>query len=302
MKQTVLICIFFGCWFAAFGAVSASDFDGSAAYDFAAQQLALGPRTPGSEAHAAFLTLAEGAFSRAGWTVQRLSGVRNGETAINLILERPDGAEGDRPWIVLGAHYDSRLNANEDPVAANRTEPVPGGNDGASGVALLYGLAKSLDRSVSARVTLVLFDLEDQGGIEPYNDWCIGSKMVASYYKDQARKTGIQPDAVVILDMIGDPELGIYREKFSDPELGDEIWAVAAEAGYEDQFVNRARFSVYDDHIPFIEAGMRAVDLIDFDDPEWHTVRDDLSNVSQASLQAVGEVVLTWIERYSEKE
>ena len=91
-------------------------------------------------------------------------------------------------------------------------------------------------------------------------------------------------------------------EKFSDPELGDEIWAVAAEAGYEDQFVNRARFSVYDDHIPFIEAGMRAVDLIDFDDPEWHTVRDDLSNVSQASLQAVGEVVLTWIERYSEKE
>lgn len=273
-------------------------FDGEAAYQFAAAQLALGPRLPGSEAHAAFQELAQTAFSEADWTVQRLKGSHNGQTAINLIISQPGESEPNdrRPWILFGAHYDSRLHANEDLDPNNRELPVPGGNDGASGVAVLYGLARALDPESPVRVTLALFDLEDQGGIEPFQDWCIGSTMVAAYYAAQPQ----QPDAVVILDMIGDPDLNIFRERHSDPELSAQIWEVATELGYEAAFINREKFAIFDDHIPFMERGMRAVDLIDFDDPEWHTIRDDLSNVSQESLQIVGDVVLNWAVRFAE--
>lgn len=302
MSKHILLLAAFICLSAAFlpGAAQAMqlEFNGAAAYEFAEAQLALGPRLPGSEAHAAFLTLAETAFSEAGWTVQRLRGTHNGQSAVNLIIERPDSGKTGlrRPWILFGAHYDSRLYANEDPDPGSRRMPVPGGNDGASGVAVLYGLARSFDPGLPVRVTLALFDLEDQGDIEPFQDWCIGSTLVASYYEAQPER----PDAVVILDMIGDPDLSIFRERNSDAGLGDQLWAVAAELGHEAAFVNREKFAVYDDHIPFLERGMRAVDLIDFDDPEWHTVRDDLSNVSQESLRIVGEVVLNWAARFKE--
>lgn len=279
---------------------AAADFDGSAAYGFAEQQMSLGSRTPGSTAHAEFITLAVEAFSKAGWTVQTLKGKANGQTATNLLIERPQPADRNgknQPWVVIGAHFDSRLHANEDPDEENRTSPVPGGNDGASGVAVLYGLAVSLEKDLPVRVTLALFDLEDQGSIEPYHDWCLGSKMVAKYYASLPT----QPDAVVLLDMIGDPDLNVYRERNSDPALGDEIWGVAADLGYGDKLVNLEKFTIYDDHIPFIQNGMRAVDLIDFDDPEWHTLKDDIGNVSQESLQVIGEVMMAWLDRVVEK-
>lgn len=278
---------------------AAADFDGAAAYGFAEQQLNLGPRTPGSTAHAEFITLATEAFSKAGWTVQTLKGKANGQSATNLLIEQPrpaDSGEDNRPWIVIGAHFDSRLHANEDSDEKNQTNPVPGGNDGASGVAVLYGLAVSLEKELPVRLTLALFDLEDQGSIAPYNDWCLGSAMVAKYYASLP----IQPDAVVVLDMIGDPDLNVYRERNSDVALTDDIWKIAADLGYGDKLIDLEKYTIYDDHIPFLQNGMRAVDLIDFDDPEWHTVMDDLNNVSQQSLQTIGDVMMAWLERVGE--
>lgn len=294
--KTALVLSLLALCLAIAPSIAASEFDGGAAYDFAADQLALGPRTPGSAAHADFIALATDAFSKAGWTVQTLKGKTNGQIATNLLIERPtpnDGIGEDRPWVVLGAHFDSRLHANQELDPTRQTQPVPGGNDGASGVAVLYGLALSLEKELPVRVTLALFDLEDQGQIEPYRDWCLGSTMVAKYYASLPT----QPDAVVILDMIGDPDLTVYRERNSDAALSGVIWGTAADLGYGDKLINLEKFAIYDDHIPFLQAGMRAVDLIDFDDPEWHTLADDLSNVSQDSLQTIGDILMAWLER-----
>jgi hypothetical protein len=99
--------------------------------------------------------------------------------------------------------------------------------------------------------------------------------------------------------MIGDADLNIYKERNSNPELTDEIWAVAKELGHESKFIPEYRHSMIDDHTPFLEAGIPAVDIIDFDYPYWHTVQDTPDKVSAESLQAVGETLRAWVMQQS---
>ena len=106
-----------------------------------------------------------------------------------------------------------------------------------------------------------------------------------------------QPDSVIILDMIGDKDLNIYMEGNSDPDLNNEIWRVASELGYS-QFIPKYKYNLIDDHIPFLNAGIRAVDVIDFNYPYWHTVEDTADKVSAESLQIVGETIVKWLEQY----
>jgi Zn-dependent M28 family amino/carboxypeptidase len=108
------------------------------------------------------------------------------------------------------------------------------------------------------------------------------------------------PEAVVILDMIGDADLNIYQERNSDPELVQEIWAQAAALGHDQVFLPQKKYAILDDHTPFLEEGIAAVDIIDFDYPYWHTTSDTLEKVSPASLQVVGEVVTAWLKGESE--
>ena len=84
--------------------------------------------------------------------------------------------------------------------------------------------------------------------------------------------------------MVGDKDLNIYMEGNSNPDLNTEIWSVAKELGYS-QFIPTYKYDLIDDHIPFIQAGIRAVDVIDFDYPYWHTTNDTLDKVSAESLQ-----------------
>ena len=105
-----------------------------------------------------------------------------------------------------------------------------------------------------------------------------------------------KPAKVVILDMIGDSDLNIYREQGSDPVLTDQIWQSAADLGYSDYFINKTKFSILDDHFPFLEAGIPAVDIIDFDYPWWHTTEDTADKVSPQSLEIVGKTILHWLE------
>ena len=109
----------------------------------------------------------------------------------------------------------------------------------------------------------------------------------------------VQPRAVVIVDMIGDADLNIYKERNSNPSLTDEIWGVANSLGYGQQFIAEYKYSMLDDHTPFLEAGIPAVDIIDFDYPYWHTLADTPDKVSAASLEAVGKTLWTWITQQS---
>jgi glutaminyl-peptide cyclotransferase len=258
-------------------------FNGERAYADVAAQIAFGPRTPGSEAHAQAVEWMAVELREAGWQVEIQEAERLGHSIRNVIATRGEGEE----WILLGAHYDSRFVADHDADPALRQQPVPGANDGASGVAVLLELARVLPEDLDSKVTLVFFDAEDQGNIEGW-DWILGSRAYAESLSEL-------PDAMVLLDMIGDADLQIYRESNSDEALTSAIWQQAAALWHEDVFMDSVKFSMLDDHVPFLELGIPAIDIIDFDYPHWHTTQDDLDAVSAESLQIVGEVILAWL-------
>ena len=253
------------------------------------KQLNMGPRTPGSEAHARFVEYASELLKAAGWTVHSASEKYEGKTVQNVIADR--GPKDPSEWIVIGAHYDSRITADQELQPEDRQKSVPAANDGASGVAVLLGLAQNLPEVPDRRITLAFFDAEDQGKIMGWPDWCLGSRLLAEQYGALDRK----PDAVIVIDMIGDADLNIYREKNSDAVLTDRLFSLAKELGLSKQFIDSAKYAMYDDHIPFIEQGIPAVDLIDFDYPWWHTLNDTADKLSEESLQAVYKLLYAYI-------
>jgi Zn-dependent M28 family amino/carboxypeptidase len=268
-------------------------FNGQRALRDVEYQMSLGPRIPQSQAHRLTVEWLVAELRQAGWDVEIQESQMMGHPVRNVVARWGDG----RTWVILGAHYDSRLAADMDPVAGNRNLPVPGANDGASGVAVLVEMARVLpyhlegqaleEQGKVRQVWLVFFDVEDNGNL-PGWDWILGSRAFVAELENS-------PDAVVIVDMIGDADLNIYKERNSDPELTEEIWTQAADLGYADTFIPKYRHSILDDHIPFVEMGIPAVDVIDFSYPYWHTTADLLDKVSEESLQIVGETLLAWL-------
>ncbi len=261
-------------------------FDGQRAYADVQMQVAFGARVPESEGHARIVEWIGEELVRAGWQVEIQETEALGHPVKNIVAKRSEAS----PQIVIGAHYDSRMFADNDPDPTQHTNPVPGANDGASGVAVLLELARSLPKE-TVPVWLVFFDAEDNGRIESW-DWILGSR-------EFVKNNPIQPRAAVIVDMIGDTDLNIYKERNSNPDLTDEIWEVAKGLGHEGRFIPEYKFSMIDDHTPFLEAGIPAVDIIDFDYPYWHTVQDTPDKVSAESLQAVGEILRAWVMQQS---
>ena len=259
-------------------------FDGARAYDDVVTQVSFGPRIPGTEAHAQIVEWIRAELVEAGWQVEVQESEALGNPVRNIVARRGDQS----PQILLGAHYDTRMYADNDPNPSNHAQPVPGANDGASGVAVLLELARTLPDE-GATVWLVFFDAEDNGRIEGW-DWILGSREFVA-------NNPLQPRAVVIVDMIGDADLNIYKERNSDSVLVNEIWQVAGSLGYSDKFIPDYKFSMLDDHTPFLEAGMHAIDIIDFDYPYWHTIADTPDKVSPQSLEVVGTTLWTWITR-----
>lgn len=260
----------------------ATAFDGSRAYMDVQTQVGFGPRTPGSEGHAQVREWMRTELESAGWIVEVHESNRMGHPIYNIIAKRSD----DAPQIILGAHYDTRFFADHDPDPAKQTEPVPGANDGASGVAILLELARTLPKDTTP-TWLVFFDTEDNGRIDGW-DWILGSRAFVE-------EVEVNPRAVVIVDMIGDKDLNIYLERNSDKALRTEIWNTAASLGYGNVFIDSEKHSMLDDHTPFLEAGIPAVDIIDFDYEYWHTTQDTPDKVSAESLMAVGDTLWHWV-------
>jgi len=261
-------------------------FNGERALSDVETQVAFGPRTPGSSGHTRVQEWMRGELAAAGWDTQVQSTERLGHPIQNIIAFRGE----QTPRIILGAHYDTRMLADNDLDPEKRSDPVPGANDGASGVAVLLELARVLPQD-SPPVWLVFFDAEDNGRIEGW-DWILGSQAFVD-------ELDFQPEAAVIVDMIGDADQNIYKERNSNQDLVEEIWNVAAELGYEDSFIPEPRYSMFDDHTPFLQAGIPAVDIIDFDYPYWHTTGDTSDKVSAESLETVGRTLQEWIAQQS---
>ncbi|MBV6395790.1 MAG: hypothetical protein HFACDABA_01372 [Anaerolineales bacterium] len=259
-------------------------FDGERAYRDVIAQVEFGPRTPGSQAHQQTIDYIRRQLQEANWLVDvQTEKINNGQTVKNVIARRSDVP----PQIILGAHYDSRLYAERDPELLKQSEPVPGANDGASGVAVLLELGRVLPRN-SAPIWLVFFDAEDQGHIPGWDAWSLGARAFVQNFN-------LKPQAVIIVDMVGDRDLKIWQEKQSTNWLVNDLWQTAAELGFSHVFIPETKYNIEDDHIPFLEAGIPAVDIIDIEYRYWHTTYDTVDKVSARSLSIVGLVLQTWI-------
>jgi glutaminyl-peptide cyclotransferase len=256
-------------------------FDGQRAYRDVLAQVAFGPRVPGGPAHQKTISYIQAELRKSGWKSEIQKTTWNGFNIQNIIAMQTS----QNPQVILGAHYDSRMLADRDP-DSETTMPVPGANDGASGVAVLLELARCLSQD-DIPVWLVFFDAEDNGGLEG-REWIMGSRAFVADLE-------FQPRAAIIVDMVGDADLNLYMEKNSTMDLVEQIWGQAEELGFESQFISSPKYSMFDDHTPFLEAGISAVDIIDFDYPYWHTTSDTADKVSPESLFTVGETLRKWI-------
>ncbi len=259
---------------------------GERAWQHLLAQVNAGPRVPGSPAHAKTLAYLEAELRRAGGrvTVDRFT-IRMGGQAYpmaNLYADfGPPGSGG-----MLAAHWDTRPIAEEDPDPAKRKSPIPGANDGASGVAVLLEIARTLgDRPPAKPLRIALWDGEDLGTTD--STMFYGSRW---YVKNRPL-----PRWGILLDMVGDRDLRIPQEAYSAryaPDLMRTIWDSAKSLGVASHFPQREGPAVNDDHLPFLAKGVPFVDLIDFDYPYWHTSSDTPERCSPRSLEIVGNVVL----------
>jgi glutaminyl-peptide cyclotransferase len=264
----------------------AVSFDGQRAYTDVQTQVAFGSRVTGTEGNVKVQEWMREELVKSGWQVEVQESESMGHLIRNVVARRSD----ETPQIIIGAHYDTRMFADHDPDPAQHTTYVPGANDGASGVAVLLELARSLPKETTP-IWLVFFDAEDNGDINGW-DWILGSR-------EFVKNNTFQPQAVVVVDMIGDADLNIYRERNSNPGLTNEIWEAARSLGYQNKFISAYKYSMLDDHTPFLQAGIPAVDIIDFDYPYWHTTQDTPDKVSGESLQIVGETLRVWVMQRS---
>jgi glutaminyl-peptide cyclotransferase len=246
-------------------AVSVDRFDGGKAFSLLRRQVELGPRPAGSPESRRLARLLRRIVPR-GRYQEVPGGLRN---VIGTVRGR------ERGYVVVGAHYDTKDSPG-----------FVGANDGASGTAVAAQLARTIRRPRHT-VHFVFFDGEESPRGTPDEDFeekgLRGSKVAAPAFAD-AR-------AMILLDFVGDRSLSIPREQNSSPGLWRKLRAAAARVGAGNVFPNRLSGGVSDDHIPFLEEGVPSVDLIDFSFPCWHRRCDDMSAVSEESVDAVGETI-----------
>ncbi len=266
----------------------AGDFSAERAFADLEAQVAIGPRPSGSRGSRQTQELIAERLAQAG--VDYVDRQRPYANLIGVL-------RGSQPGVVVvGAHYDTKSG-------------IPGflgANDGASGVAVLLELARTLPRPLPGpSVQLVFFDAEEARGDRPFElDGTRGSRQYVEYARAGGRQGSAPIDqirAMVLFDLVGDCGLQIPLEASSDPGLYERFASAAAEGSAESPF-RGASGPVADDHVPFLEAGIPAVDLIDFKfgpgpspGAYWHTAEDTIDKVCPESLGAVGEAALTAI-------
>ena len=243
-------------------------FDSDAAHRLLREQVEMGPRPAGSPTSRRLAARLRRLLP--GGRYQPVPGGLR-----NVVGQVPGRGRG---FVVLGAHYD--------------TKDAPGfvgANDGASGTAVAVQLARTIrPRTLRRTIVFVLFDGEESPRGVPdrlfAREGLRGSKVAAPRFRD-AR-------AMVLLDFVGDRRLRIPREGSSDPELWRRLRTAARRVGAASAFPRETAGTLLDDHRPFLEQGVPSIDLIDFDFDCYHRRCDDLSAVSERSLDITGETVL----------
>lgn len=271
-------------------------FDGDQAFSYLQKQCDFGPRVPDSAAHTACLQFLVDELQKFGARVaqqkmqRQLPGFEAPVTLTNILASfHPEKTRR----VLLCAHWDSRPWADQDSLPENRDKPVPGANDGASGVAILLEIARHLQAQEPAYgIDIMLFDGEDAGLAEQKNSFALGSQFFA-----ENKLEGYRPEFGILLDLVGDRDLQIYQERNSlryAPQVVEKVWRRAEELNLP-AFHPEPRFAVEDDHMPLLRAGIACIDLIDFEYPYWHTIEDTPDKCTPESLAQVGTLLLSLI-------
>jgi len=270
-----------------------AEFKGDRAYQYLKEQCQFGPRYPGSPGHKALKEYLLDFFSTYTNLVRSQDFLWE-DTSESLKLELGNIIASFYPEknerVILCAHWDTRPWADKDPDPANRSTPILGANDGASGVAVLMELATILSkRKPKYGVDIVLFDGEDYGSDEHPERWCLGSNHFSRNLGEYKASFGI------LLDMVGDRDLQIHPEGYSSwyaKEIVELVWKKAGRLSIS-EFKPEIKHFMIDDHLPLIRAGIPCIDLIDFDYPYWHTLEDTPDKCCAESLEKVGRVLLS---------
>jgi hypothetical protein len=283
-----------------------TDFDANAAMTYTKEQLAFGPRVPGTPAAVkagdwitSMMRQRADTVIEQRWTHRTVDGK---ELPLRNILARFNPKAQNR--ILYVTHWDTRPTADEDPVLGNRNTPIPGANDGAAGVGLFVALGDALKKTPpTVGVDLLFVDGEDYGDFgPPLGDVLLGSQ----YFADHLPAPDYRPIFGVLWDMIADRDLNILQEVNSvqkAPEVVSRVWETARELGYEKYFIPQVGQAITDDHIPLLEKGLHVIDVIDIDygplnsvgvpSPSYHhTLQDTIDKISAKSMQIVGDVAL----------
>lgn len=288
--------------------VAVPSFSTDSAYAFAAAQLAFGYRTPGSKAWekcAEYLATQMGRWCDTVMVQPFKATLWDGSVVPgrNIIASLNPSAD---KRVLLAAHWDSRLWADHDPDDGNTRKPVPGANDGASGVATLMEMARTMSQMPpSVGVDFIFFDVEDQGQPEwsdryEDNTWCKGSQHWA-----QNRHTPAYTAVYgVLFDMVGTDAPRFTKEEVSRyyaPGLTDKMWNVAAALGFGNIFVAQNTDAILDDHLYVNQiAGIPMVDIVQNSGttsffPHWHTTTDNLDNLNAETMSKVATVTMKTI-------
>ena len=281
-------------------AATSTGFNGSAAYNYAGAQVAFGPRVPGSPA----------AKQGGDWIIRQMRAPADTVIVQSFTYTTADGKKLPlrnilarfRPElserVLYVTHWDSRPISESATTEALKKMPVPGANDGASGVGMFVALGDALKRTrPNVGVDLLFTDGEDYGQFGPPEvDVLIGSK----YFAKHLPSADYKPLYGVLWDMIGDRDLRIPYEMFSfqrAPEVVSRVWQTAADLGYGNIFVQESGGEVVDDHVPLLDAGLRVIDVIDLTYPPHHTPYDTMDKISARSLATVGDVATALVTR-----
>lgn len=270
-----------------------TSFNGTTALAYAKSQLDFGTRVPNSlAAQRAGDWIVAQMKSRADTVIeQKFDHVTAKGDTLHLrnILARIHPAAAQR--VLYLTHWDTRPVSDQASDPSRRNMPMPGANDPAAGVGLFVALGDALKKTpATVGVDLLFVDGEDYGDFGAMKDVLLGSAYFASHLPSPDYK----PLYAVLWDMIGDKNLDIYQEPISlqrAPEVVSLVWNEAQSLGYSRFFINSPMNSgVTDDHIPLLDAGIHAIDVIDFNYPWHHTPEDTFDKISAHSLQVVGDV------------
>lgn len=287
-------------------------FSADSAFANIARQVGFGARVPGTSAHKAcadYLIAELGRYADSVVVQHTSAKVFTGEVLpLTNIIGVFNPAQSRR--IVLMAHWDTRPWA--DMSVERRDEPIPGANDGGSGVGVLLEIARNLALEAPAVGVDILFvdgeDYGDSGGFSDNQDtWCLGTQ---EWVKEMPPyNINNRPIYGILLDMVGGRNARFHREYFSETNATNavnKVWSEAQHLGFGDIFINELGGSIVDDHLFMTGAGIPTANIVETMNvetsnfpPTWHTHNDNMENIDRASLDAVGKTVLNVV--YKEK-